>query len=137
MSKQLCLCDANIVIRLLRWDHEVYSPIAKKIFERAETGEFTLYFTSSCVAEIIWVLTSYYAQERKDVAAILSDLLQRPGIRLEYPKLILAALEDLKSKAVDYLDAFHARFALEKGHTIMSFDSDFKKWPELNWKRPS
>jgi len=136
MSKQLCLCDANIAIRLLRWDHETYSPIAKKIFERAEAGEFTLYFTSGCVAEIIWVLTSYYAQERKDVAVILSELFQRPGIRLEYPRVTLAALEDLKSKAVDYLDAFHARLALEKGHMVMSFDGDFKKWPELGWERP-
>ena len=136
MSKPLCLCDANIAIRLLRWDHKAHSPIAKKIFERAEVGEFTLYFTSGCIAEIIWVLTSYYALDRKEVAGVLIELFQRPGIRLEHPQVSLAALEDLKSKSVDYLDAFQARLALEKGYTVMSFDSDFKKWPELNWKRP-
>ena len=58
MSKPLYLCDANIAIRLLRFDHATHSPIAKKIFERAEAGEFTLYFTSGCVAEIVWVMTS-------------------------------------------------------------------------------
>ena len=63
-------------------------------------------------------------------------LFQRPGVRLEHSRVTLAALEDLKSKSVDYLDAFHARLSLEKEYTVMSFDSDFKKWPELGWKRP-
>ena len=25
---------------------------------------------------------------------------------------------------------------LGKGHKVMSFDRDFKKWPKLDWKRP-
>ncbi len=136
MSKPLRVCDANIAIRLLRWDHDTCSPIARKLFERAESGEFTLYFTSGCVAEITWVLTSYYEQDRKEVAFVLMELFRRPGIRLEHPQVTLAALKDLTTKPVDFLDAFHARLALEKGHEVVSFDRDFKKWPELGWKRP-
>ena len=82
----------------------------------------------------MWVLTSYYEQDRKEVAGVLETFLQRPGIRLEHPKVMLAALADLKTKTVDYLDAFQARLALQKGYAIMSFDRDFSKWPELNWE---
>jgi predicted nucleic-acid-binding protein len=137
MSKPVFICDANLVIRLLRWDHEKLSPLAKQVFQQAEEGTFLLYFTSSCIAEIIWVLTSHYEQDRREVAEILEAFLQRPGIRLEHPKATLAALADLQSKSVDYLDAFQARLALEKGYSVMSFDRDFKKWPDLNWKYPT
>ncbi|WP_309400001.1 PIN domain-containing protein [Cerasicoccus maritimus] len=136
MSKPVFLCDANIVIRLLQWDHEKLSPIAKEVFAKAEAGDYLLYFTSGCIAEIVWVLTSYYEQDRKHVARILSEFLQRPGIRLEHAKATLAALDDLQTKSVDYLDAFQARFAIEKGYAVMSFDRDFKKWPELGWQLP-
>jgi predicted nucleic-acid-binding protein len=137
MSTPIYLCDANMVIRLLQWDDVKLSPLAKSIFQKAQDGDYTLYFTASCIAEIIWVLTSYYEQDKKEVARILSEFLQRSGIRLEHSKATLAALEDLTRKSVDYLDAFQARLALDKGYSIMSFDQDFKKWPELNWKRPS
>ena len=136
MSKPIYLCDANVVIRLLQWDHETLSPRAKSIFQKSQDGDYVLYFTASCVAEIIWVLTSYYEQDQREVASILFEFLQRPGIRLEHPKATAAALDDLKHKSVDYLDAFQARLALEKGYSVMSFDRDFKKWPELNWQPP-
>ncbi|MFP4157680.1 MAG: PIN domain-containing protein [Opitutales bacterium] len=136
MSKPVYLCDANIVIRLLQWDHEKLSPLAKRIFQKAQDGDYVLLFNASCVAEIIWVLTSYYEQDPRELARILFEFFQRPGIRLEHSRATLAALDDLSRVSVDYLDAFQARLALEKGYSIMSFDKDFKKWPELNWKRP-
>jgi predicted nucleic acid-binding protein len=136
MSRPTFLCDANLVIRLFQWDHDKLSPIAKKVFQQAEDGVHTLYFTNACIAEIIWVLTSFYEQDKKEVARILGEFLQRPGLRVEQVKVVLAALNDLQTKSVDYLDAFQARLALEKGYSVMSFDQDFKKWPELNWESP-
>jgi predicted nucleic acid-binding protein len=137
MSPPVYICDANIVIRFLQWDHEKLSPLAKEVFQKSQDGDHVLYFTASCVAEIIWVLTSYYEQNQREVARILFEFLQRPGIRLEHPKATLAALEDLGRKSVDYLDALQARLAIEKGYSVMSFDRDLKKWPELNWKMPT
>lgn len=130
------ICDANVAIRFLRWDSETLSPIAKKIFKKAQSGDYTLYFTSSCVAEIVWVLTSFYEQDKTEVARILLEFLQRPGIRLEHSKVTLEALNDLTQKSVDYLDAFQARLSMEKNYAVMSFDKDFKKWPELHWSPP-
>ena len=136
MRRPSYVCDANLVIRLLRWDDKRLSPIAKEVFAKAAAGEFWLYFTSAGIAEIVWVLTSYYEQDRKAVAEILQAFLQRPGIRVENNGAVQEALLDLQSLSVDFLDAYQARLAVQRGFGVMSFDKDFKKWPELRWVFP-
>jgi len=133
---QTYLCDANVVLRLLRNDDPELSPLARKVFEAAAEGRLILWLTSAVVAEITWVLKSHYKFDASAIAKALLPLLQRPGIKLEHGEATFMALSDFGRLNVDYLDALQARLAQSKGFGVISFDQDFRKWPELEWVQP-
>ena len=134
MQPKILLCDANITIRLLTNDSEKLTPIVIKLFTDAQKGIHKLYFTTPCIAEIIWVLQSHYNQKPQRISETLKTLLTQKGVILHEPLVILQALEDYKTQNVDFIDAYHARLALNTAFEMTSFDRDFKKWPELNCK---
>ena len=63
------------------------------------------------MAEIVWVLNSFYKNSRTQVAEVLIPLLTSDGIHLEDSDQIVAALEQMANANVDFIDAYLAEVA--------------------------
>lgn len=59
MAERLWL-DANVVVRFLVHDPPELGDRALRLMWRAETGEVRLHLTHLALAEVFWVLKSFY-----------------------------------------------------------------------------
>jgi predicted nucleic acid-binding protein len=66
--------DANVILRFLLADDPGQSPKARTLFELAQAGRLTLFISHVTLAEVSWVLLSYYGFERSKRAQALREL---------------------------------------------------------------
>jgi predicted nucleic acid-binding protein len=71
--------DANVLLRLITNDPTDLAERATHLAERAEQGEFTLKISPLVVAEIVWVLSSFYKYSRDQISQVLVPLLNSKG----------------------------------------------------------
>jgi len=96
----------NIILRLLTGEPPKQAQQALKLIQRAECGEVLLKISPLIIAEIVWVLISFYKQSRSEVANVLIPLFSTNGIFLEDCDQVLTALSVMANKNVDFADAF-------------------------------
>ena len=75
--------DANIVLRFLLNDHPIFSPRIKTMFLRDEQGNEKFALDEVTVAEILWVLESFYRVARSDIAEKLEQANSLFGPRIK------------------------------------------------------
>jgi predicted nucleic-acid-binding protein len=73
------LLDTNVLLRFLLDDHPELSRAAARLFQQAADEKCLLILADLCIAEAVWVLTSYYKIERQKVADSLAKLLLKAG----------------------------------------------------------
>jgi predicted nucleic acid-binding protein len=117
--------DANVVLRFLTAEPADQAEKALALVRLAENGKVLLRLSSVTVAEIVWVLTSFYDQPKPKVAETLAAFFSAPGIRVEDSQNVLAALTVMAAKNVDYADALLAQIARSHGDSVATFDADF------------
>lgn len=129
--------DANVVLRFLMRNPEEQAERAAKLMSRAERGEVTLVLSTLVVAEIFWVLKSFYRHSLADIARVLVPLLSADGIESEDRERMIQAIELARDKNVDLVDAVLALQAAERDEPVCTFDeSDFSRLP-VSWRVPS
>lgn len=127
--------DANILLRLITNDPPALAERAARLANQAEQGEITLKVAPIVVAEVVWVLISFYGYSRKQVAEVLIALLTADGIVLEETEQVIAALDRMVSLSVDFIDAYLAELARRENEAVASFDRDFRRL-DVNWVEP-
>ena len=127
--------DANILLRLITNDPLDLAERSTRLVQRAEQGDITLRVSPLVVAEIVWVLNSFYKYSRTQVAEVLIPLLTSEGLLLENSDQIIAALEQMATVNVDFADAYLAEIARQQGEAVVSFDRDFRKL-NISWIDP-
>jgi predicted nucleic-acid-binding protein len=126
------LIDANVILRYLTKDPPEMAEAALRIFENAQKGKILLIVIPLIVAEVVWVLESFYDYPKTKIAEIMSQFLLCEGLIVEDLDLIFNALTLYREKNLDFADAFLAAIALQRGpRDIYSFDKDFSRIPEL------
>ena len=125
------LLDANVIMRFLRNDDPMQSPLAKKLFAAANDGKITLMLAPVTLAEVFYAFRTSYKMGRKETAALLQDLL-RTGI-LHVPRMgvLMEALLRVETANVDFGDALLAAEAAANNIPVASFDTDFDKFPDV------
>ena len=127
------LLDTNLIIRFFLNDNPPQAEAVQKILE-SEHEELVL--TDVSLAEIIWVLTSYYKLPKSEVVNKLLDLLTLEAIRAN-KQVLYKALFLYKSLNIDFIDAYLGAFAENEGiKSIYSYDKDFDKIKSLKRKEP-
>lgn len=121
------LTDANVLLRLITDDPPEMAAAASALAARAAAGELTLRVLVLVIAEMTWVLRSYYGFAPADVAAALARMVTAEGIRVDEEELVLLALGDLGRTGVDFVDALLAQEARAAGIPVCSFDADFDR----------
>jgi predicted nucleic-acid-binding protein len=128
--------DANVILRFLTGEPEDMASQVKQLMQRVERGEVVLFISSLILAEIIWVLKSFYGHSMTDIAAALLPLVAADGIELESREFTVQAIELARDRNVDFVDAFLAVQSAHSGETVCTFDeSDFKRLP-ASWILP-
>ena len=78
--------DANIIIRFLVDDDKEKADAIEKLLRSNET----LILTDVTIAEIIWVLSSYYKEPKKDIVKKITALIHLPSIKCNKKVMITA-----------------------------------------------
>lgn len=125
--------DANIIIRYLVGDSPKQVERIKKLLL---TSKEKLILTDVTVAEIIWVLESYYEQEKEEITEKILSLLSVPLI-LSNKSLITRAIYYFRDYNLDYIDAYLIAYTQEnQAESVLSFDKSLDKVKEIKREEP-
>lgn len=111
--------DTNILVRHLTDDPPIQARRATAILENAER----LILTDVVVAELVYVLESYYERPRRQIAELIQSLLTLSSVAVSDHDLLLRALELYEHARLDFAEAYLAAAAELTGvGTVASFD---------------
>lgn len=128
--------DANVLLRFLTGDPQDLAEKAARLMSRAERGELVLIVPALVIAEVVWVLKSFYRHSFKEIAEVMVPLMGADGLEVENRDLLIQAIELAREKNVDFVDAVLALQAQRQNEPVCSFDGDFKRLPG-QWVAPS
>jgi predicted nucleic acid-binding protein len=130
--------DANVILRYLTKDPPEMAEAAMKTFMDAKNGKVFLLVTNLTVAEVVWVLESFYKYSKNQIAETLTEFLMCDGLEVESLDVLIEALTVYQEKNLDFADAFLAVCALQKGiPTIYSFDVHLNRVDGITVLKPS
>jgi predicted nucleic acid-binding protein len=129
------LIDTNVLVRFFTGEPPEMAERARALVTRADSGKIRLEVPPLIVAETVYTLESFYEMPKKDVCEMLSAFLRSRGISAHEPDIILDALERYRSLPVHYADAYLAATAATLKIPVFSFDQDFARFKDVNWKQ--
>jgi len=129
--------DTNVILRFLLADDPKQSPKARALFELAQAGKVTLCVSHVCLAEVTWVLLSFYAFERNKLATTLREFVLHDGVEVENETVLLDAFDRFGRVNVDFIDCYAAALAKHAGCPVVTEARDFRKFPDVISRRPA
>ena len=127
--------DANVLLRFLTGEPEQLADRSAALLEKSERGELGLRIHPVVVAEVVWVLESFYGYSKDQIRESLLPLLEGHRLRVEGGSAAIQALQTMAEQNVDYADALLAELARERSEGVASFDKDFRK-RGIEWHEP-
>ena len=125
------LIDTNLIVRYLVQDHDRHSKVATSLFAACDSGEVTLVILPEVLAECVFVLESFYKHPRANIAAVIAQLLECPGIEIMEHMIHVDALARYAKTKLHFVDCVLAATGVGRGLSVASFDADFKKMPDV------
>lgn len=121
--------DTNVFLRFLVNDVAAQYEKARVLFEAAEAGKIKLETSELVIAEIVWVLESFYGFTRKEITEVLSTLLSSRNLKIAGHARISEAVRLYAAGNMDFIDAYNIAYMRSKEYTkVATFDSKhFKK----------
>ena len=118
--------DTNIFLRFLVIEDKRAHGACKELLRRIRSKKIKAITSSLVLAEIVWVLQSFYKFPKERVIEALR-VFYGIGLVLNDRVNIGAALDLYESKNVKFVDALIASHPLlqKKGISIISYDTDF------------
>jgi predicted nucleic acid-binding protein len=122
------IIDTNILTAYLLGKQ----PQSQKIAKLLRDNKTDLVLTDLAIAELVWVLASYYKLNKTQIVEIVESVLNLE-ITITNLNLCQTALAYFKKYNIDYVDAYHAALVhVNKLEGIFSYDKDFDKIPNTN-----
>lgn len=119
--------DANIVIRFLTRDDERKAEQVKQLFLLLETGKISAETDAIIIAEIVWVLSSFYKLDRDTIGEYLSLFLATKYLVVKEKQIVQKSIELYREVNIDFIDCYVAAMAGKRKAAICSYDKDFDK----------
>lgn len=107
--------DTNVIVRFLTADDAAQAAAARRIIEEGD-----VFISSTVILETEWVLRSGYGFSAKAIEAALCGLAGLPGVTVEDPPVLAAALDGM-AQGMDFADALHLAKA-EGCSAFLTFD---------------
>jgi len=129
--------DTNIFLRLLTNDDPRKADACEELFRKAINDKIDLFTTELVIAEIIWVLESYYGIAKNQVRNNIEKILSTRNLYCPNKEVILHALAAYAEQNVDYVDAYNAFLIKMAGISeLYSYDKHFDRFPWLKRIEP-
>lgn len=127
------LLDANIILRFLLKDYPKQAEAVKRVLE---TETEVLFLSDMVVAEVIWVLTSFYKLTREATGEKIYDLININSI-YSNKDLLIRALYFYRNFNIEFIDSYLAAYCEQnKLEGIYSFDKGLDKIKEIKRFKP-
>lgn len=99
------------------------------LMDMINSGQVSVAILSVVMAEVAWVMRSFYNIKREDVSKTLSSLMQLKGVRVVEQYLWPQVFEDYSKTKVKFVDSMIAniRQIREGKWKVISYDRDFDK----------
>ncbi|MBI4260972.1 MAG: PIN domain-containing protein [Actinobacteria bacterium] len=115
----IALVDSNVLIRHLTGD----PPEMARRATRFLSAGHRLLLTDLVVAEVVYVLSTFYGRPREEVAVAVKSLLALPSLAVSDLALLLRGIELFETLSIDFADAYLAAAAEVTGiGVVASFD---------------
>lgn len=115
------LIDTNVILRLLVGDNEDQKNQALKWFDEARRGEKVVILPTIVVAEVVFVLESFYQKEPLEIASILKDVISNVWIEVPDRDVLLKIwLPYVQGR--HFVDSFLIAFSKTQSVGVLSFD---------------
>jgi predicted nucleic-acid-binding protein len=115
--------DTNLLVRFLTEDDLAKAKAVDGLLARAGKGEIKILIPSIVIAELVWVLESFYKMEITGIAELVEAVLNTPGVEVTDKSIINSALKMYKTRKIDMIDAWIIEFAKNAGAgAIYTFD---------------
>ena len=129
--------DTNIFLRFLIDDDPRKTDACEALFKKAVAGEEPLFTTDMVIAEIIWVLESYYEVNKQDVREMVEKILNTENLICPGKEILINALALYGEKNIDFIDAYNAFTIKMNGiNELYSYDKHYERVPWLNRFEP-
>jgi predicted nucleic-acid-binding protein len=123
--------DTNLLVRYLTDDEPQKAKAVDTLLNSAQKGEIKILIPSIVIAELVWVLESFYRMIADDITGLVEAICNTPGVDVQDKSVIKAALKIYRDKKVDLIDAWIIEFAKAKGvKKIYTFDKKHFKGTE-------
>jgi predicted nucleic acid-binding protein len=130
--------DANVILRYITKDPPAMAEAARKVFSEAQKGKVGLKIIPLIVAEVVWVLESFYNYSKTQIAETLIQLLLCDGLEVEQLSLLIEALTLYQKKNLDFADALLGITTLQYGpSSVYSFDQHLDRIDGVKRLTPS
>jgi len=98
--------DTNLFIRYLTNDDIKKANRVEELLDKAALGKVRLITCEVVMAEVVWVLESYYNLNKVQIAEHLEAILATPGLNVLNGKVVEKAVEYYLNENIDFIDAY-------------------------------
>jgi len=127
--------DTNIFIRYLTEDVPQQTDLVEKRFQQAKQGQINLIVTEFTIAEVLYVLQSFYKMDKNQAVVKIQTIISTSWIDIKQKETVLEALLLYKTLNIDFVDLLNWTITKKHKAKILSFDKDFDKLiPKLRFE---
>lgn len=120
------IIDTNIILRYLVGDSEILYKKSIDIFKKAEAGELSLLIKVVVVAEVCFVLESFYKKTPDEIATSMEVLLSQKWLKVEDRKGLLGMWTNYRNN-LHFVDSYLLSSAKANKYKILTFDKEIIK----------
>ena len=121
------LIDTNVIIRFLAADVQEQHLMSVDIMNKIYTGELKVEILGEVLMEVLFIMVKQYKEAKKDVIEYLQTLLKLDGVVNKDKFILIEALDMMRDKNIDFVDALICTKSVVQGYDKISFDKDVMK----------
>ena len=121
------LIDANVILRYLLKDHEIYFKKASALLEKVKIGEEAVIIPESVLTECVYVLLKIYKVERGILSEKLRGLFAYKGVANPDKKDLVDSLILFGQTKLSIVDCLLCAKSKNHGMPLFTFDEDLKR----------
>ena len=127
-KRPIYFIDSNVFLRVLVKEDETSFRSCVKLLEKVNNKKMQALTSDLVLAEVSWVLNSYYDFSKLKVISALEGIVNLTGLKIKNTTDISTAIDLYKNNKVKFIDALIASDKmLALNGIVISYDKDFDK----------
>ena len=124
--------DTNVLLRLLVGDDPSQAAKARRLFDRADAEQKTIWVSDTVLVELVWTLARAYSRDRADIVKALRTLSSHATVVLESAAAVRDATDAFEGGRADFADCLLCVKAQMAGcDEVATFDRGMRALPAV------